>query len=70
MQLIQQGDADMVAFVAAAPVHRGQLAPLLHVTLWLVHTNQVITTANLALELVRWALYDPNFCPDTWCICN
>lgn len=55
MQLVQQGDADMAAYVAAAPMHRGRLAPLLHVTLWLVHTNQVATAANLALELVRWA---------------
>ncbi|CAL8464295.1 g3830 [Coccomyxa elongata] len=53
LQLIQQGDADVAAYVATAPVHRGQLAPLLHVTLWMLHTNQVVTAANLALEIVR-----------------
>ena len=61
-QLIQQGHADMAAYVAAAPVHRGRLAPLQRVTLWLMHNKHVATAADLALELVRWAPNTQNLC--------
>ena len=55
LQLVEEGATQDAAFMAAAPVRRGRLAALLNVFDWLLRSKQVLSAANLVLELVRCA---------------
>ena len=56
LQLVEEGATQDAAFVAAAPVRRGRLMALLKVFDWMLRSKQVLSAANLALELVRCAI--------------
>ena len=53
VQLIQEGDADVAAAVAAAPAKLGRLTVLLRVVESLLQSSQVLAAVSLAVAMVR-----------------
>jgi hypothetical protein len=55
LQLIQEGEPDSAAAVAAAVARRGGLTAFLRVCECLVHSGQVLPLVTLAVALVRYS---------------